>query len=181
MYSYPHKIENGGGEELTFLRIIKDPDGDYLEVENTVKPGSGPPMHVHLKQAECLTIVQGKMGVQLQGEEPKFYKEGDTALFEAGIPHKFWNSGDVPLICKGWIKPIDNIEYFLTEIFKSTKENGGRPAAFDAAFLMTRYKSEFQMMEIPGFVQKVIFPITLFFAKLTGKHKKFANAPEPVK
>lgn len=181
MYTYPHTIENGSGEELTFIRIVKDPEGDYLDVENTVQPGSGPPMHVHFKQAECLTIVKGEMGVQLPGEEPKYYKEGDTALFEAGIPHKFWNSGKEPLICKGWIKPIDNIEYFLTEIFRSTKENGGRPSGFDGAYLMNRYKSEFDMVEIPGFVKKVIFPVTILLGKLAGKHKKFANAPDPVK
>ena len=47
--------------------------------------------------------------------------------------------------------------------------------------LLNRYKSEFAMLEIPGFVQKAIFPLVLFFGKLTGKDKKFADAPPPVK
>jgi hypothetical protein len=51
---------------------------------------------------------------------------------------------------------------------------------FDAAFLLTHYKSEFAMLEIPAFVQKFIFPIVLFFGNLTGKNKKFSNAPIPV-
>lgn len=45
-------------------------------------------------------------------------------------------------------------------------------------YLMNRYRSEFSMQEIPGFVQAVIFPIVLFLGKLQGKHKKFENAPE---
>ena len=53
-YTYPHTIDNGAGEQLTFLRR----DGDRLEVENFVKPGSGPPMHVHHHQEEGLTIEQ---------------------------------------------------------------------------------------------------------------------------
>src|SRR5688572_13281745 len=182
MYTYPHTIENGAGESLTFVRIVNHPEGDYLEVENVVQPGSGPPMHVHHKQAESLTVVKGKMGAQHPGKEPEFYNEGETVEFQAGVPHKFWNAGNEPLECKGWVKPIDNIEYFLTEIYCSTKENAGkRPGAFDSAYLMTRYKSEFDMLEIPGFVKKVIFPLTVFFGKLAGKHKKFADAPEPVK
>ncbi len=46
-YIYPHNIGNGAGEQLTFVRRVRGPDGDRLEVENLVKPGSGPPMHVH--------------------------------------------------------------------------------------------------------------------------------------
>jgi hypothetical protein len=44
-YSYPHTIDNGGGERLTFLRRVQGPHGERLEVENTVAPGAGPPMH----------------------------------------------------------------------------------------------------------------------------------------
>lgn len=182
-YTYPHTITNGGGEQLTFVRKLKDEKGtEYLEVENRVDPNSGPPMHVHFKQSESLTVVKGKMGIQEPGKEPQYYGEGETLEFEAGRPHKFWNAGTEPLICKGWVKPAHNMEYFLTEIYKSTKANGGkRPGNFDGAYLMNLYKSEFDMLEIPAFVKKFIFPLTIFFGKLMGKHKKFADAPEPVR
>ena len=181
-YTYPHTIENGGGEKLSFVRLVKDESGDWLEVENLVQPSSGPPMHVHFKQAESLTVVKGKIGVQYLGGEEKFFGEGETITFQAGEHHRFWNAGTEPLICKGWVKPAHNIEYFLTEIYKSTKANGGkRPDNFDAAWLLTKYKSELDMSEIPSFVKKVIFPITLFFGKLSKKHKKFKDAPEPVR
>jgi len=33
MHTYPHKIENGEGEVLTFCGVVRDPDGDRMEVE----------------------------------------------------------------------------------------------------------------------------------------------------
>jgi hypothetical protein len=35
-YSYPHVIENGAGEHITFVRVVPGPAGDRLEVENIV-------------------------------------------------------------------------------------------------------------------------------------------------
>lgn len=180
-YQYPHTITNGGGELLTFTRIVREPSGDWLEGENLVQPNSGPPMHVHHQQDEHLTVVKGKMGAQVLGEEPKYFGPGEGATFKAGVPHKFWNAGTEPLICTAWVKPAHNMEYFLTEIFKSTEANGGkRPGTFDAAYLLNRYCSEFDMLEIPSFVKKVVFPIVLFIGKLLGKHRKFEGAPEPM-
>jgi hypothetical protein len=40
-YSYPHVIDNGHGERITFIRVVPGPKGDRLEVENIVTPGSG--------------------------------------------------------------------------------------------------------------------------------------------
>ena len=138
-------------------------------------------MHVHFKQTESLTVVKGQIGVQLLGGKEKFYEEGQSITFQPGVAHRFWNAGTDPLICKGWIKPADNVEYFLTEIFKSTKANGGKePKKYDGAFLLTKYQSEFDMPEIPTFVKKIIFPITLLLGKLTGKHKKFEDGPKPI-
>ncbi len=56
IHAYPHTIENGAGERISFVRRVQDPSGDRLEVENLVKPGSGPPMHVHNYQEEALTV-----------------------------------------------------------------------------------------------------------------------------
>ena len=179
---YPHTIENGHGEKLTMVRYVEDGKGGIIECRNEVSPKSGPPMHVHWKQEESLTVTEGRMGVEIMGQPPQFFGPGETATFTRGTYHRFWNAGETTLKCTGWVKPALNFEYFLTNIYDSIRESGnGRPAPFESAFLLKRYKTEFDMADIPAFVKKVIFPITLTLGKLQGKHKKFANAPEPIK
>jgi hypothetical protein len=74
------------------------------------------------------------------------------------------------------------VEYFLTEIFKSQRENGGsRPDLFDVAFLASRYRSEFAMAEIPTMVQRLVFPVLVAVGRLLGKYRKYADASEPVR
>lgn len=179
--NYPKTIDNGTSEKLTFLRHYVKDGIEYMEAENEVNPGGGPPMHVHHLQDEGFTVVEGKLACQVLGEEPKYYYPGQTVWFPRGVAHKFWNAGDTKLKCIGTVTPVYNLEYFLTEIFTSVKQNGnGRPGTFDAAYLLKRYKTEFDMLEIPSFVKTVIFPIALFVGKLTGRYKKFSNAPAPV-
>lgn len=75
------------------------------------------------------------------------------------------------------VRPPDNIEYFLTEIYRSTRENGGRPDDFEAAYLMHRYRTEFDTLDIPGFVKTVVFPVLRNIGGLTGKFARFRDAP----
>ena len=178
---YPHTIDNGAGERLTFLRRVTGAAGDRLEVENIVKPGAGPPMHIHKYQEETLTVAEGRIAYQRPGEPPQFAGPGATVTFKPGEAHKFWNAGQDDLRCTGHIEPPDNVEYFLAKIYESTKRKGGtRPDPFDAAFLITRYRSEFAMTEIPAFVQRFVFPIQVVIGRFLGKYRKYADAPEPV-
>ncbi|GAB4430901.1 MAG: hypothetical protein Kow0031_11900 [Anaerolineae bacterium] len=178
---YPKSIENGAGEILTFEKLVASPEGDYLEVSNEVQPGAGPPMHVHFKQEEALTVVEGRLGYQILGSAPQFANPGETVVFKAGVAHKFWAEGDQILRCSGYVKPAHNMEYFLTEIYKSTKNNGGtKPDDFDAAYLLHKYRSEFDMLEIPGFVKAVLFPVFRLIGRLTGKYRKYEDGPAPV-
>lgn len=181
-YTYPHIIENGAGERLTFLRRVAGTAGDRLEGENVVTPGAGPPMHVHHLQEEGFTVQQGRIGYQRPGEPAQFAGPGETVVFKAGVPHRFWNASETDLRCTAYVEPADNAEYLLTELFDSTKRNGGtRPDPFDAAFLMTRYRSEFSMLEIPALAQQVLFPVLLAVGKLLGKYRRYADAPEPIR
>lgn len=167
------------GEKITFLKTFVKDGVEILEADIEVQPQAGPPMHTHYKQDESFTILYGTMAYKVPGEEVKYAYPGDTVLIKAGIPHKFWNPGNDVLKCKGYVTPPDNFVYFLTELYKSINENKGRPGLYDGAYLLNRYKSEFAMLEIPAFVQKVIFPVVLFIGKLTGKNKKYSNAPIP--
>jgi quercetin dioxygenase-like cupin family protein len=116
MSAYPRTIDNGAGEELTFLGTRTDERGEYVEARNTVKPGSGPPMHVHRLQEESLTVERGTMGWQRQGDEEQLAGPGETVTFAPGEVHPFWNAGDDDLVCSGYVRPPDNLEYFLTQI-----------------------------------------------------------------
>jgi quercetin dioxygenase-like cupin family protein len=181
-YLLPHFIENCIGEKLIFKEVVQEPDGDKLLCENFVIPKSGPPMHTHFLQEEALTVVEGKIGYQVQGAQPQYAGVGETVVFKRGVPHRFWNAGDDILHCTGWVKPANTIVFYLTSVYAAQNKTGtARPETFDGAYLLKRYASEYDMAELPKFVKKVIIPVTYYMGRLLGKYKHFKNAPDPVK
>ncbi|MGZ8493422.1 MAG: cupin domain-containing protein [Gemmatirosa sp.] len=181
-YTYPHTIDNGAGERLTFLRRVPGVRGDRLEGENVVAPGAGPPMHVHYWQEEALTVQRGRIGYQRLGEPERFAGPGETVTFKAGEVHRFWNAGQDDLHCTAYVEPADNIEYFLEQLFDSARRNGGaRPHPLDAAYLVRRYRSEFALKAIPALAQRLVFPVLVLLGALLGRHARYADAPEPVR
>jgi len=175
--TYPRTIDDGSGSRMTFLGR----NGDVLEVTSTVQPGEGPPMHVHHLQDEIVTVREGRAGYTIQGEDERFAGPGETVRFEAGVAHTFRNAGDGELVLDGSVEPALNFEWFLTQVYESTAAAGGeRPRTFDAAFLTTRYRSEFTMLDIPAPVQRLLFPVVAAVGRLAGLGRRFAGAPEPV-
>ena len=181
--SYPHLIENCVGEKIIFEKVQPEQDGDRLIVSNSVSPGHGPVMHTHWLQDECLTVVKGRMGYQVEGQPEQYAGVGETVLFKKGTPHRFWNADDKEVLqCQGWVKPANTLVFFLSSIYAAQNKTGSaRPEPFDSAYLMTRYASEYDLTEIPGFVKKVIMPFTYHMGRLLGKYKHFKNAPTPLK
>ena len=179
-YKYPHTIENGHGEQLTFRRRVTTPTGERVEGDNVVTPGAGPPMHVHYFEQEEFIVTQGRLGYQLLGGEPQFAGVGETATFPPGVAHKFWNAGNEDLKCDAYVSPPGNVEFFLTAMFDAQKRGkNGRPDIFDSAYLAWRYRSEYAMLEIPSLVQKLVFPVIVMIGTALGKYRKYADAPAP--
>jgi hypothetical protein len=46
---------------------------------------------------------------------------------------------------------------------------------------VTRYRSEFALLAIPAAVQRLLFPLLVAVGRLTGRHRRYADAPEPVR
>jgi quercetin dioxygenase-like cupin family protein len=180
--TYPHIIENCTGEKIIFNELINEPDGDKLVGESFVVPGSGPAMHTHWLQDESLTVIKGKIGYQIFGGSEQFATEGDTVSFKRGVAHRFWNAGQGILHCKASVKPANTFVFFISSVFAAQNKSGkAQPEIFDAAYLLNRYSSEYDMTGIPKFVKKVVIPITYFTGRILGKYKHFKNAPEPVR
>jgi quercetin dioxygenase-like cupin family protein len=179
--AYPYTIENGAGERLTFLRVVRDGETERVEAEGFATPGAGPPMHVHRLQEEAIEVVSGKLGYQVVGGAPQYAGPGERVAFAPGVGHKWWNAGSDELHTTGWAKPPFNIEFFLGAIFDATRRGGGtRPGIFDAVYLTTRYRSEFELLEIPGPVKRILFPIVYALGYVLGKHARYKDAPPPI-
>jgi quercetin dioxygenase-like cupin family protein len=179
--NYPRTIDDGAGGRMTFLGVTHDEQGERLDITSTVDPGAGPPMHVHHLQSETVTVRSGQIGVRVDGEPERFAGPGERIHFPAGVAHRFWNAGGTELVLDGEVRPPHNMEYFLTQIYASTAAHGGRPGAFDGAFLLTRYRSEFAMTAIPAPVRRVVFPVQVLLGRFLRRYAKFADAPAPVK
>ncbi|MBK7761952.1 MAG: cupin domain-containing protein [Bacteroidetes bacterium] len=180
-YNFPHTITNCIGEKIVFHSITPDKQGDIVKLDAYCKPGAGPAMHTHLKQEEQLTVIAGKMGYQVLGQEVKFANPGETVKFERGTPHKFWAEGQETLHCEGLIQPANSIVFFLSSLYAAqNKSNQAEPDKFDGAYLLTKYASEYDMPEIPSFVKKLIFPLIYNVGNMLGKYKHFKDAPAPL-
>lgn len=178
-YFLPHKIKNHLGEELIFHRIEMDKGEEKLIIESYVAPGTPPIRHTYT-QDEYLIVLHGKMGYQVEGEEPGFAGIGETAFFKRGTPYRFWNAGKDELNCFGWIKPSKNVVEYLTALYDSMNKNGAdRPAPFDSAYLLHHYPEEFDI-PVPRLVKSLILPATYGIGKIAGKYRKPKKVQEPV-
>lgn len=177
----PHTIDNGHGERLTFIEVVDGDDGPRVVVENEVQPGCGPVMHVHFRQEEALTVREGRLGYQFQDGPEMTADPGETVVFPPGRPHRFWADGDETLRCDGYVSPPDNIVWFLDRIYRSASESpSGKPDDFDAAFLLGRYRNEYDLPAIPAPVRRVVFPVLRVIGRRTGRFDRFDGAPEPL-
>ena len=168
---------NKNGEILIITKSGKETNGEITEFEGKDEPGIGPPMHVHFIQEEKIVLLKGSMRAKTHDEE--FDVElGKEYIFKAGVPHQFWNTGTEQNHYSGYLKPSCNWEYIIENVYNSANAaNDVKPSPFDAAFLLTKYKSEIDLLVIPTPVRKIVFPILFVLGRMLGKYSKFSDAP----
>lgn len=172
-HQFPCSIETKYGEKITFLGM----EGDRLILEGFCAPMAGPGFHTHLRQDEGVTVLAGKIGYQIFGQEPCYGGPGDSVTFERGVPHRFWNAGEQELHISGWINPAENVVYFLSALYDAFNQgDNNRPEIFDGSYLAHRFKDEYDVPDTPVFVKKVVMPMVRFIGNLLGKYRKFEVA-----
>jgi hypothetical protein len=161
------------------LRRLQGSAGDRLEVENVVKPGSGPDARPPLSGGGAHGPA-GRVGYERLGEPPQFAESGETVVFKPGEVHKFWNAGEEHLECTGYVQPADNLEYFLTALFESQRANGGsRAGSIRSGILGKTLPQRVRHDGDPRGGTASCFPGVVVVARLLGKYRNYPDAPEP--
>jgi mannose-6-phosphate isomerase-like protein (cupin superfamily) len=96
-----HVIHPGEGTNLGAIGLGiharltgADTNGAYSLFEYVVPPGlGGPPTHIHSREDELFTCVQGRVEVELDGQR-HVLGQGDSLLMPRGVPHVFRNPFD---------------------------------------------------------------------------------------
>ena len=80
-------------DELYFTAYGEETGGAYLLIELRVKPGGGPPTHLHREDAESFVVLEGKFRIR-QGDVVRDVGAGEFVYGAPGLPHGFTNIGD---------------------------------------------------------------------------------------
>ncbi len=78
------------GDVYRFMATGDDTDGKYAMFEAIVRPGGGPPPHVHSREEESFYILEGEITFQV-GDDRIVAKAGTFANMPVGSLHSFRN------------------------------------------------------------------------------------------
>lgn len=111
----------------------------------------GSPVHTHRHEDEWSFVLEGEVGVQL-GDEVHVARPGDLVLKPRGVPHAFWNPGDVPARLLEVITPSGFERYF--ERLGPLLSPGGPPDLEALGALADEHGLELDLSSVPRLAQE---------------------------
>ena len=167
------QLENRKTGETLRIRRMSDSEGQtVLTIDGSLPPGaSGPPLHVHFHQREEGIVKAGSVGAQI-GNQQTVVPAGGTAVFPAGVVHKWWNAGDDLLQISGRVIPAVDLDRFLQAVFAVLNASpSGRPSIFYLAHVAWRHRHTQGLATPPRAIQQIVFPLIIFVGCILGKYR----------
>ena len=136
-------IPAGGGHPLTVLgdavhiKVAGRDTGNALAVwEDTVRPGGGPPPHLHEREYEDFYVLEGEFEFYREGQEPLRGTTGGYVHTPRGVVHTFKNVGAAPGRLLVIAAPA-GIEGFFAEVSEELGALAGPPTPEQVAFVVS--------------------------------------------
>ncbi len=83
------------GDLVTIKATSAQTKGAFTQIETTVLPNAGPPPHIHTREDEWFTILEGELRFEIDGKTV-IAAAGASLCGPRGIPHAFRNVSDAP-------------------------------------------------------------------------------------
>jgi quercetin dioxygenase-like cupin family protein len=154
-------------DPVSRVRYAFEPQGENLIVYTWLEPGGGLPAHLHPRQEERWSVLEGRVRFQLGKEERLLDPEDGELVVAPGVVHGLWSAEDREARLRTVVSPALGLRAFLEESAAAAQEGlftprglprGVRGARWAAGFLK-RYRDETVMQSPPQFVQRALFAL----------------------
>jgi quercetin dioxygenase-like cupin family protein len=81
-------------DTVTFLQTAEESGGKVTEIEITLMPKGGNPLHYHKTYSETFTAIDGELGLKLSKKSTMILKPGESYTVEPMSLHSFFNPSD---------------------------------------------------------------------------------------
>jgi quercetin dioxygenase-like cupin family protein len=82
-------------------------------------PGTFVPLHIHPAQDEFIHVIEGRLDLQL-GDAKVQAGPGDLVRMPKGIPHAYYNNGEVPRRALFWVSPAGKLKELFDQLHDLT-------------------------------------------------------------
>ncbi len=105
------------GERLTFVSTAGDTSGELLAIDVQMRAGGRiAAAHVHSRQEERFRVQSGTIRMRVGGRD-RSARAGEEVVVPSGVPHSWWNAGDVESTVRVEFRPALDTETFFETFF----------------------------------------------------------------
>ena len=92
-------------ETVTFIKTAAETNGKLSELEITLMPGGGNPLHYHTSYIEIFTALEGQLVLELANKRKVILQPGESFVVNIGDVHRFFNPGVSQIRFKNEVHP----------------------------------------------------------------------------
>ena len=148
-------------------RYAFEPDGENLIVNAWIEPGGGLPAHLHPRQEERWSVVDGRIRFQLGNEKRVIGPEDGVMVVPPGTKHALASVGEGETQLRCEVVPARDLQVFLTDSAAAAREGlfmrGGIPRNLRglrwAANFLKRHHEDVVMSVPPPLVQRAMIAL----------------------
>jgi quercetin dioxygenase-like cupin family protein len=176
-------IENPVTGERAVVRLgTEESGGSRLVADLYVRPGGAVVTeHVHPSIEEWFTVVSGRVGFRLDGQE-SIAEPGERLYVAPGVAHDWWNAGEEEAHVVVDIQPGARFEEGVVNMFGLARDgktnDKGMPNLLQLAVFAREFEDVMYLSRPPRIVQKLLFGALAPVARLLGyrgSYPKYVN------
>ena len=176
MASVGQSIENPiNGERITWVETAGTTSGELLAFDLRLRPGAAVAAeHRHVKQEERFRVRSGKIGLEIEGGIRELLPGDDEVSVAAGVPHRWWNSGEDEALVRVELRPALDTETFFESFFGLARDgktnDKGIPGLLQIAVAFRDLGDSCpSLTKPPPRIQRIVFAVLAPLGRMTGR------------